>query len=242
MAPTEPQIWEDFCDFFQGSALTSGVSPPPRPHGTSSETGPPSPVSPQMCFLKAEVQLVINTPGQRSHLSWGRKAADAPSAWHGVPLPASWLSCACASYPTSIISKVFCTLPRWSLPSAHCSDENTDPPAVRDEKATWQAVLQAGQCSAVWNLCLHPPPLAEGGSTRTVGFFQAQVQLANVHTTCNPIDTILGSRRSPGEGNGNPLQCCSLENPLDGGAWRATVRGVTMVVHDLVINPSPRHI
>ena len=32
---------------------------------------------------------------------------------------------------------------------------------------------------------------------------------------------------SPGEGNGNPLQYSCLENPMDGGAWRATVHGVT---------------
>ena len=30
-----------------------------------------------------------------------------------------------------------------------------------------------------------------------------------------------------GEGNGNPLQCSCLENPVDGGAWRATVHRVT---------------
>ena len=30
-----------------------------------------------------------------------------------------------------------------------------------------------------------------------------------------------------GEGNGNPLQCSCLENPMDRGAWRATVHGVT---------------
>ena len=30
---------------------------------------------------------------------------------------------------------------------------------------------------------------------------------------------IPGSGRSPGEGNGNPLQCSCLENPMDGGAW-----------------------
>ena len=30
-----------------------------------------------------------------------------------------------------------------------------------------------------------------------------------------------------GEGNGNPLQCCCLENPRDGGAWWAAVYGVT---------------
>ena len=31
---------------------------------------------------------------------------------------------------------------------------------------------------------------------------------------------------SPGEGNGNPLQYSGLENPMDRGAWRATVHGV----------------
>ena len=34
------------------------------------------------------------------------------------------------------------------------------------------------------------------------------------------------SGRSPGEGNGNPLQYFCLENPMDGGAWEATVHGV----------------
>ena len=32
--------------------------------------------------------------------------------------------------------------------------------------------------------------------------------------------------RTPGGGNGNPLQCSCLENPVDGGAWWATVHGV----------------
>ena len=42
----------------------------------------------------------------------------------------------------------------------------------------------------------------------------------------NPLDNagdlglIPGSRRSPGEGNGNPLQCSCLENSMDSGAWR----------------------
>ena len=35
-----------------------------------------------------------------------------------------------------------------------------------------------------------------------------------------------GSGRSPGEENGNPLQYSCLENPMDGGAWLATVLGV----------------
>ena len=37
---------------------------------------------------------------------------------------------------------------------------------------------------------------------------------------------IPGSEKSPGEDNGNPLQYSCLENPMDRGAWRATVHGV----------------
>ena len=37
----------------------------------------------------------------------------------------------------------------------------------------------------------------------------------------------LGWEDSPGEGNGNSFQYSCLENPLDGGAWWATVHGVT---------------
>ena len=35
--------------------------------------------------------------------------------------------------------------------------------------------------------------------------------------------SIPGLGRSPGEGNGNPLQCSCLENPMDRGAWQVTV-------------------
>ena len=41
-------------------------------------------------------------------------------------------------------------------------------------------------------------------------------------------DSIPGSGRSPGEGNGNPLQYSCLENSMDRGARWATVRGVTV--------------
>ena len=39
--------------------------------------------------------------------------------------------------------------------------------------------------------------------------------------------SIPGPGRSPGEANGNPLQYSCLENPMDRGAWWATVRGIT---------------
>ena len=48
-----------------------------------------------------------------------------------------------------------------------------------------------------------------------------------------------GLRRSPGEGNGNPLQYFCLENPMEGGAWWAIVCGVTRVRYDLVTKPPP---
>ena len=47
-------------------------------------------------------------------------------------------------------------------------------------------------------------------------------------SACNAGDlgSILGSGRSPGEGNGNPLQYSCLENLMDGRAWWATVHGI----------------
>ena len=45
--------------------------------------------------------------------------------------------------------------------------------------------------------------------------------------------------RSPGEGKGNPLQCSCLENPMDRGAWWATVHGHTRVGQDSVLKPPP---
>ena len=45
--------------------------------------------------------------------------------------------------------------------------------------------------------------------------------------TTGDAGSILGSGRFPEGGNGNPLQYSCLENPLDRGAWQATVHGVT---------------
>ena len=60
-------------------------------------------------------------------------------------------------------------------------------------------------------------------------------------SACNVEDpgSIPGLGRSPGEGNGNPLQYSCLENPTDRGAWQATVHGVARVGHDLVTKPPP---
>ena len=63
-----------------------------------------------------------------------------------------------------------------------------------------------------------------------VSKWQAKIFGSEVKASaCNAGDlgSIPGSRRSPGEGNGNPLQCSCLGNPMDRGAWWATVHGVT---------------
>ena len=53
------------------------------------------------------------------------------------------------------------------------------------------------------------------------------------------LDLIPGLGRSPGEGNDNPLQYSCLENPMDRGAWQATLHGVTRVGHNLASKPPP---
>ena len=66
------------------------------------------------------------------------------------------------------------------------------------------------------------------------GFWSArvsQVPLVVRNLPANAEDvrdagSILGSGRSPGGGHGNPLQYSCLENPMDRGAWWATVHGV----------------
>ena len=52
---------------------------------------------------------------------------------------------------------------------------------------------------------------------------------AGKESTCNVGDLglIPGLGRSPGEGNGNPLQYSCLESPMDRGAWWPIVHGIT---------------
>ena len=53
------------------------------------------------------------------------------------------------------------------------------------------------------------------------------------------LGLIPGLGRSPGEGNGTPLQYSCLENPTYRGALWATVHGLARVGHDLVTKPPP---
>ena len=51
--------------------------------------------------------------------------------------------------------------------------------------------------------------------------------LKNLPANTGDMSSIPGSGRSPGEGNGNPLQYSCLGNPMDREAWRTVVHGVT---------------
>ena len=56
----------------------------------------------------------------------------------------------------------------------------------------------------------------------------------NLLANLQDVSSIPGLGRFPEEGNGNPLQYSCLENPMDRGAWRATVHGVAKRLgHDL---------
>ena len=54
-------------------------------------------------------------------------------------------------------------------------------------------------------------------------------EVKNPPAKAGDTDSIPSWGRSPGEGNGNPLQYSCLENPMDRGAWWTTVRGVSRV-------------
>ena len=45
----------------------------------------------------------------------------------------------------------------------------------------------------------------------------------NLPANTREADSIIGAGRSPGEGRGNPLKYSCLENPMDRGAWQATI-------------------
>ena len=85
-----------------------------------------------------------------------------------------------------------------------------------------------------WLLSIQFPSIAQSCRTlcdpmdcSTPGFPGASV-INNLAASAGDVGLIPGSGRSPGEGNGNPLQYSCLENPMDAGSWWAIVHGVVM--------------
>ena len=94
-----------------------------------------------------------------------------------------------------------------SRPLNNAQIKGTDP--SHSQKPRWNLVPSVFPCSSVGNV-----------------------------SACNAGDlgSVPGSGSSPGEGNGNPFQYSCLENPMDRGAWRATVHGNARVGYDLVLS------
>ena len=61
----------------------------------------------------------------------------------------------------------------------------------------------------------------------------------NPPASVEDVGSISGLGASPGGGNSHPLQCSCLRNPMDRGAWQATLHGVARVRHDLATKPPP---
>ena len=82
----------------------------------------------------------------------------------------------------------------------------------------------------MWETCVRSlgqeDPLGKEIETHSSTLLNRWAGKASVYNAGDP-GSIPGSGRSPGEGNGNPLQYYCLKNPRDRGAWWATVPGVT---------------
>ena len=79
-------------------------------------------------------------------------------------------------------------------------------------------MLRSDQIQTIfWSYCAFPHSSVGKESTSNAG----------------DLDSIPGLGRSPGKGNDNPLPYSCLGNPMDRGAWRATVHGDPRVGHDL---------
>ena len=61
---------------------------------------------------------------------------------------------------------------------------------------------------------------------------QVVVVVKNLPVNAGDAGSVSGLGRSPRGGHGNPLRYSCLENPMNRGAWRATVHGVTKRQHN----------
>ena len=88
-----------------------------------------------------------------------------------------------------------------------------------------QVVTGAQRCEVTCPRSYSQQETEPGFGPVSLGFPYSSVDKESACSAGDP-GSIPGLGRSPGEGNGNPFQYSCLENPMDGGAWWATVHGV----------------
>ena len=116
--------------------------------------------------------------------------------------------------------------PAGQLPRVLCSLGTCQP--RRD-------VIQRPQCHRL-NAVSQWPPAVLYSKFQSRGCQSGSV-VKNPPAGTGDMGLILGFGRSPGEGNGNPLQYPCLGNPMDRGAWKDTVHGVARVRHSVTTKP-----
>ena len=138
--------------------------------------------------------------------------------------------CFCGGFtvnPTSAQVHLICTsLVTWvplcegdSVVSESCNPRAFSPPGSSAHGISQSRILEWGAI-----------PSSRGSSHASPQFgtrvFQLALLVKNPPANAGCVGLIPGSRRSPGEGNDNPLQYSCLENLLDRGAWQATAHGI----------------
>ena len=112
---------------------------------------------------------------------------------------------------------------------------------IQIQSLGWEDPLEKEMATHSSILAWRIPWTEEPGGLQSTGVTKSRTRLNDFTFTfnfrwlrgkesaCNAGDpgSIPASGRSPGEGNGNPLQYSCLENSMDRGAWWATVHGVT---------------
>ena len=100
--------------------------------------------------------------------------------------------------------------------------------------------MTASRQHSLWDLLQHwGMALFFLGSCLPVTEYSRILTSLHFFPTCILFKAVLwGYGISPGERSGNPLQYSCLEDPMDRGAWQATVHGITRVRHDLPLSLS----
>ena len=110
-----------------------------------------------------------------------------------------------------------------------------------------QQIWKIHQCPQDWKRSVFIPIPKKGNAKECSNYYCTIALISHawwlrgqsVCLQCRRLGSIPGSGRSPGKGNGNSFQESWLENPINRGAWWATVHGAASVRHDLATKLPP---